>query len=85
MSYVTDQDKWIKEVGLRAGDKVLVVATAESGQGGWKNVWAGDESVGHVLAVNDQMFQNDRPEHGIQLDDGWGYPFFVLVKLGGKE
>ena len=39
MSYESDQDKWIKEVGLKVGDKVLVVASAENHQGGWGNTW----------------------------------------------
>lgn len=81
MSYESDQDKWIKEVGLKAGDTVLVVASAESGHNGWGNVWAMDRSVGEVRTVHTQMFQNDRPVHGIQLDDERGYPFFVLVKI----
>lgn len=96
MSYESDQDKWIKEVNLQVGDKVLVVATAESHSNGWRNSWNPDGMwAGEVYTVA-QTYQAHEPELGIGLrvpkdkyslaeQDVFGFPFFVLVKLGGKE
>jgi len=92
MSYVTDQDKWIKEVNLQVGDKVLVVASAERYANGWMNSWHYDTMLsGEALEVG-SIYQNNIAELGIGLRCSnsdtpgiYGYPFFVLVKLGGKE
>ncbi len=87
MSYVSDQEKWIKEVGLRAGDKVLVVARVESHTHGWSNSWNDDAMrAGDTLEVG-EVYQEDNKELGIGLrvpDGGqyiYGFPFFVLVKI----
>jgi hypothetical protein len=80
MSYESDQDKWIKEVGLRVGDKVLVVASAEDEQGGWDNTWTSDmtEMVGHTVTIDEGVH---RKGCGIAIVEGYRYPFFVLLKI----
>mgnify|MGYP003439469981 CR=1 FL=1 len=87
MSYESDQDKWIKEVGLRVGDKVLVVASAESHTYGWHNSWNTDDMrAGETLEVG-EIYQNGEACLGIGLrvpngsQDIYGFPFFVLVKI----
>jgi len=87
--YLEQQKKWVEEVGLKIGDKVLIVGTATDEQGGWDNSWANDmdEMVGLVGTVGDAEKESGgkyKPEWGILVNtDGtyWYYPFFVLVKV----
>jgi hypothetical protein len=87
--YVERQRKWIKEVGLEIGDKVLIVGTATDEQGGWDDSWVDgmNETVGLVGTVGDAFEESGgdyEPEWGILVStDGkyWYYPFFVLVKV----
>lgn len=87
MSYESDQDKWIKEVNLQVGDKVLVVASVESHTHGWYNSWDTDDMrAGETLEVG-EMYQNGEARLGIGLrvpnagQEIFGFPFFVLVKI----
>jgi hypothetical protein len=87
--YVERQRKWIKEVGLEIGDKVLIVARANSEANGWDDEWVDgmDETVGLVGTVGDAYEESGgdyKPDWGILVGtDGkyWYYPFFVLVKV----
>jgi hypothetical protein len=82
MSYESDQDKWIREVNLKVGDKVLVVVSAESHANGWENAWMPEmsEAVGKTLLI-----EWDNVNCGVDgiacSKTDYRYPFFVLVKL----
>lgn len=87
--YVEQQRKWIKEVGLEIGDKVLIVGKSVNGSGAWDGdgwVEQMDDTVGltGVVVNQDESYGRDTEEWGIrvQTDKGvWNYPFFVLVKV----
>ena len=87
--YVERQRKWIKEVGLEIGDKVLIASSASDEQGGWDDVWGGtsmDETIGLVGVVEESAVENrdENMSHGIRVRTRrgtWNYPFFVLVKV----
>ena len=67
------------ECGIKVGDKVRVLRTAEEDECGWQTVWdvRMDDSVGEVLEVRGF----EEPEFGPFLSDGFFYPWFVLEKV----
>ncbi len=87
--YVERQRKWIKEVGLEIGDKVLIVSTASDNLAGWNDDWVSDmdKTVGLVGTVGDAYEESGgdyKPDWGILVGTDrkyWYYPFFVLVKV----
>lgn len=79
MSYKKDQKAWLKQTGLKVGDKVRVIAKAESQQCGWNNSWE-DEMDSYVGSV--QEIKSIYSDIGIHLG-GWRFPFFVLAKYDG--
>lgn len=80
MSYESDQDKWIREVNLKVGDKVLVVAQVDAYANGWDNTWNSEMLVGVERYLSARAYPYISVA-GIELDDGFRYPFFVLVKI----
>lgn len=83
-TYVKSQQKFIKEINLKPGDKVKVFCESKSGEYGWNNNWTPkmSELIGRVGVVK----QSDNDNHGIkvyypELDDSWFFPFFVLEKV----
>lgn len=89
MLYVERQRKWIKEVGLEIGDKVLIVGKSVNGSGAWDGddwVEQMDETVGltGVVVLQDEPHGRYTEEWGIRVETEkgrWNYPFFVLVKV----
>lgn len=68
------------ESGLKVGDKVKIIRTAESGEGGWANSWAeqmdafvGQEAIIARMTHYDIILESRR--HG-----NFAFPFFVLEK-----
>lgn len=84
MDYVTQQRKWIAEVGLEIGDKVLIVSSTGSWESGWQDDWVEDmdDSVGLTGIVQESDGSEDAGL-SVRTEDGrlWNYPFFVLVKV----
>lgn len=81
--YVERQRKWIKEVGLRIEDEVLIVAKADTDQAGWDETWVEpmDATIGTVGVIVRKI---DEEKRGITVHTVRGmfnYPFFVLVKV----
>lgn len=81
--YERQQAKWLKNTGLKEGDKLIVIATAKDGQGGWSNVWMSvmDTFVGLTVTYLDVA-----DERGVRVDVPaqnwpWRFPFFVLAKV----
>lgn len=87
--YVERQRKWIKEVGLEIGDKVLIASATDSEQSGWNDVWveAMDAVVGQIGTVREaqwELAEGEYNEYGISVSTDMGmfnFPFFVLVKV----
>jgi len=70
-AYQVLQAEWVKLYNVEVGDTVKVLRKAKKNELGWSNSW---ESCMFVK-------QKKRVEgigHNIVLDDGYGYPFFVL-------
>ena len=84
--YLEQQRKWADEVGLKIGDKVLIVAKADTEQGGWGDSWVDDmdETVGKIGKVRADDYGQVMGHRGVTVVvDGifFNYPFFVLVKV----
>lgn len=84
--YVERQRKWIKEVGLEIGDKVLIVAKASDEQGGWDDSWVeqmdGEIGLVGIVVADSPDSPDDADGIRVQTATGtWNYPFFVLVKV----
>lgn len=69
--------------GIKVGDKVKVLRTAEMNELGWANNWTAsmDSAVGNIFEVK---YLNSEGI-GLSLDFGYfttfGFPFFVLEKI----
>ncbi len=68
------------ECGIKVGDHVKVTRTAGDFEAGWDNSWTRemDEQVMETL----QVIYIGKGKSGIELSDGYRYPFFVLEKVG---
>lgn len=76
-SYLQRQSEWVEKHGLKVGDKVKVLRSAEYREGGWRDAWLScmNEAVGKECVV-DYVFSD-----GIRLGGdagGYGFPYFVL-------
>ena len=70
---------------IKVGDSVTIIATAESNQMGWNNLWVDDmdDFVGMRGTVRhidigegfDVVFDSGNPS---TCDESWRFPFFVL-------
>lgn len=65
-----------KESGFKIGDTVKVIRDAECFESGWQHVWIMDETVGKTYKI-----ESIHEYEGIQLENGYSYPFFVLEKV----
>jgi DNA-directed RNA polymerase subunit H (RpoH/RPB5) len=76
-AYIDLQAAWVKEVGLKEGDKVEILRVAKSYEMGWGAVWNPkmDDLVGQVATVGVVS-----ASIGIQIDM-WSLPFFILRKV----
>lgn len=81
-SYIDRQNEWIKKNDIKIGDQVKVTRIASGFESGWGNMWVDcmDKQVGKILRVK----RIAEIHSGIQLDDNFYYPFFVLEKVKGK-
>jgi hypothetical protein len=79
MRYLERQNEWIAQHDLKVGDKVKVLRKAEDYEDGWPTYWGGQT---HTMSIGKAYFiQEISLEYGIILDNGWGYPYFVLKPL----
>ena len=64
--------------GIEVGDTVKVLRSAKEDKMGWSTNWYPrmDASIGGILKVSRIV-----NTVGIQLENGWAYPFFVLEKV----
>jgi len=74
-----------KKCGIKVGDFVKILRTAETEEAGWDNAWVEemDDSGGHKFGV-----LSDCKGHGFCLEDGqvnYKYPYFVLEKVVKDE
>jgi hypothetical protein len=85
-TYLRNSRLWFRKNNVEHGTLVRVTREAQSGEGGWDNSWAPEmnSSVGKVLSIDSTEDSLDI-SHGIQLSDGFGYPWFVLEVFGEKE
>ncbi len=76
--YVEAQNKFIEVTNLKVGDRVKVLRKAKDEELGWGNKWNPnmDSCVGSIYRVEDF---NSR--YGIETDNNWNFPFFVLEKV----
>ena len=81
-SYIDRQNEWIKKNDIKIGDQVKVTRIASGFESGWGNMWFDcmDKQVGKILRVK----RIAEIHSGIQLDDNFYYPFFVLEKVKEK-
>lgn len=79
--YRAAQEKWLKDNGLKVGDKVRVVKKVEGYANGWTDVWSGymTKEVGKIGTIVRDEFSG-----GLVVNTGCGrnyrYPFFSLEK-----
>ena len=78
------QELWVKETGLKVGDKVKVLKRFENHELGLLIPWNPEMSetigeVGEVICINTNSI-------GVNFgDDDWYYPFTVLEKVEVEE
>ena len=72
MSYIDDH----RASGFQVGDRVRVFASCRSMSGGWDNTWCPEMKIG-----DEGRITHDAHERGFVLNDGYGYPWFVLEKI----
>ena len=82
---MTKEEKYIKdqmECGIKVGDQVRVLRKSRSYVRGWGTCWVSemDKSIGKILKVN-----VGRDGCGLELSDGYWYPFFVLKKITARK
>lgn len=77
--YIREQTRWLKQTGLKIGDRVKIIGKAASYQSGWPTVWTdqmSEKTGGSVRYITSAGI-------AFTCDDGEDsayYPFFVLVK-----
>lgn len=75
-AYADRQEEWVKANGIKVGDTVRVTREAECYEDGWGTVWIVEMNgikEGTVTDIIDAV--------GIQLDNHYVFPFFVLEKV----
>lgn len=73
--YIRDQKAWLKLTGIKEGDRVRIIAKADSFQCGWPTVWTS------LMDGIDEGVVEEIDEAGILLRPCLQYfPFFVLAK-----
>jgi hypothetical protein len=79
-SYEERQRAWLEETGLKVGDTVRVVRTAEDGEDGWNNDWVPEMNkyVGNEYTLN-----RIKGNSGLYIG-AWDFPYFVLEKVVSK-
>ena len=86
--YVAAQAAFIANFNLKVGDKVKITHSVKDNYGGWDNVWSSyamNPSIGKELSVK-ELPGGYNDEDGINLSDGYYYPYFVIQVLdNGKE
>jgi hypothetical protein len=80
-SYEERQRAWLEETGLKVGDTVKVVRTAEDGENGWGNDWVPEMNkyVGKEYTLN-----RIKGSSGLYVGN-WDFPYFVLEKVKKPE
>lgn len=90
--YMEAEAAWVKEVGLKVGDRVLIVSRANDEQCGWGNNWLRreetdddnmDEAIGCEGTVEHLPVEGAGIAIAVENDkvSVWRYPFFVLIKV----
>lgn len=64
-----------RKSGIKIGDKVKILRKAESFECGWKNGWVPE--MNRMVGMT-SIITGDSGEYGFVLEDGLGYPYFVL-------
>ena len=82
-SYKERQAEWILVNGIKAGDNVRLVRTAEDFENGWDNVFASSTKqwVGDVLEVNRISDRNIECINRGENCRRFNFPYFVLEKV----
>lgn len=83
-TYKRLQNRWVKELQLKVGDKVKIMYAVPDKTCGWDNTWLDcmTDFVGKTGEVT--RFS----EYGIQVSIGdydYNYPFFVLKPVRSKK
>lgn len=82
-TYEKKQEEWIRETGLKCGDKVKIIRKVESHEEGWGDEWSSGEMHDWVGQTVEVMAFNGR--FGIELtrdgDQSWLFPYFVLEPI----
>jgi hypothetical protein len=84
--YEARQIEWLRNTGVKRGDRVLICAKVDEWDTTTKWVSEMDSLVGRTgtvvsIAEYGIRVETGRPAHV----DGWWYPFFVLVKVEDNE
>ena len=77
LSYEERQVEWFRANNIRRGDKVRIVRKAESHEGGWSDIWVGNE-VGKIGVID--VIHPDNIRVKTNTASHW-YPYFVLEKV----
>jgi hypothetical protein len=86
----TEQDIYIegeKECGLKVGDTVKVIQTAESYEGGWSDSWIKNKMFANTTGKITNIQSEKGEAGGIEVKvngETWQYPYFVLEKVVRK-
>ena len=78
-AYKVMQAEWVRLYNVEVGDTVKVLRAAKTRELGWGNSWEMVMNAGSEREVRSVSDGN------IDLDDGYGYPFFVLELVKKAE
>ena len=85
-TYLEAYRKWLKNTGVKVGDKVLVISNGYD----WRVAHFGtssfpDEMVGHVYRVTDINGTANYGEAYPLAVDGWVLPFYAVIPVEETE
>jgi len=80
---MTEQEKYVegsRNCGIKVGDQVRVTRKAGDWEGGWGNEWADemDDFIGKICEVESEGNLSGVAVRCPELDDWFGFPYFVL-------
>ena len=79
--YVVAQALWIERCHIKVGDTVRVLRKADDFESDWNTAWDGRTMNLSIKNVRTIVQITSPGDMGIQLDDNYYYPFFVLEKV----
>lgn len=81
LGYCIAQALWIERCNIKVGDTVRVIRKADDYESDWSTIWKARQMNLSIRNVRTITQITSPGEMGIQLDDTYYYPFFVLEKV----